>query len=97
MKFEWDEIKNAENIKNHGIDFNEAKTVFNDAFAVIKYDENHSDNNQEERFHIIGISDKANLLLVCHCYKDNDETIRLISAWKATTAEKNIYLGGRNE
>lgn len=71
--------------------------MFNDAFAVIKYDENHSDNNQEERFHIIGISDKANLLLVCHCYKDNDETIRLISAWKATTAEKNIYLGGRNE
>ena len=96
MKFEWDEMKNAENIKNHGVDFNEAKTVFNDAFAIITYDKKHSDIHSEERFHIIGISDKANLLLVCHCYKDNDETIRLISAWKATTTEKNIYLGGHN-
>ncbi len=47
----------------------------------------------EERFHIIGLSDKANLLLVCHCYRDKD-IIHIISAWKATPLETQKYLGG---
>ena len=93
MKFEWDNDKNLENIKKHGVSFEEAKTVFNDVFAVLSYDEQHSTVDAEERFHIIGLSDKANLLLVCHCYKEND-IIRIISAWKATETEKDIYLGG---
>lgn len=93
MRFEWDNEKNLENIKKHGVSFEEAKTVFNDVFAVLSYDEKHSSVDVEERFHIIGLSDKANLLLVCHCYKEND-VIRIISAWKATETEKDIYLGG---
>lgn len=93
MIFEWDNDKNIENIRKHGVSFEEAKTVFNDAFAVFSYDEKHSSYGNEERFHIIGLSDKANLLLVCHCYKEKD-VIRIISAWKATTNEKDIYLGG---
>ena len=91
MKFEWDEEKNKINIDKHHIDFNEAKTVFNDVFAVVEYDEEHSKN--EERFHIIGLSDKANLLLVCHCYRNKD-TIHIISAWKAKSEETKKYLGG---
>lgn len=91
MRYTWDDEKNIININKHGINFEEAKTVFNDIFAVVIYDKKHSEN--EERFHIIGLSDKANLLLVCHCYKDND-TIHLISAWRATKEETQIYLGG---
>ena len=91
MKFTWDEEKNQINIQKHHIDFNEAKTVFNDIFAVVEYDEDHSNN--EDCFHIIGLSDKANLLLVCHCYREKD-TIHIISAWNATTTEKQKYIGG---
>ena len=90
LKFEWDENKNQTNIKKHGVSFEEACSVFNDEDALIMNDEFHSQN--EERFILIGFSYKYNLLIVCHCYRQNDSVIRIISARKATKTEKKEYV-----
>ena len=89
--FEWDEIKNEKNILKHGVNFQEASTVFRDTQAIILDDIAHSQD--EERFVIIGESEKQRMLMVCHCYRCDDEIIRIISARKANNAEKNIYGG----
>ena len=89
IKFEWDENKNKVNIIKHGISFEEATTVFSDEESIIIVDERHS--NEEERFLLIGFSYKFNLLVVCHCYREND-CIRIISARKATKKESKTYL-----
>ena len=89
LRFSWDEEKNQKNIKKHGIDFDEAKSVFFDNDAILFDDPDHSVD--EERFLIIGCSQKDNLCIVSHCYRDEDETIRIISARKATRNETNIY------
>ena len=90
IKFNWDENKNKANIKKHGVSFEEASSVFYDEEALIINDSAHS--RDEERFVLIGFSYKYNLLVVCHCYRQNDEIIRIISARKATKTERNIYL-----
>ena len=89
LKFEWDNNKNETNIKKHGISFEEATSVFYDEEALIITDDEHSD--EEERFVLIGFSFKANLLVVCHCYRESDSIIRIISARKADNAERNEY------
>lgn len=90
LKFEWDDNKNQTNIKKHGISFEEASSVFYDEEALIINDESHSE--AEERFVMIGYSYKFNLLVVCHCYRQNEEIIRIISARKATKNERKEYL-----
>ena len=90
VKFEWDENKNQTNIQKHGISFEEAVTVFKDLDALIISDESHSNN--EDRFLLIGYSLKANLLVVCHCYRLNDSVMRIISARKANKQDRNLYL-----
>lgn len=89
LKFEWDDNKNQTNIKKHGISFEEASSVFYDEEALIIADEEHSDD--EERFVLIGFSFKANLLVVCHCCREQDSIIRIISARKANGSERNEY------
>ena len=89
IKFEWDETKNRTNQKKHGISFHEAKTVFYDSEARVIDDPEHSE--EEDRFIILGLSKKANLLIVCHCYRDSDSVIRIISARKATPRESQQY------
>lgn len=89
MKFEWDENKNQINIKKHGISFEEAKTVFYDDDALVRDDPDHSES--EERFVILGLSNKANLLIVCHCLRESETVIRIISARKATKTESKFY------
>lgn len=89
IRFEWDENKNKINQRKHRISFAEAKTVFYDDDALIIDDPDHSET--EERFIILGLSRKANLLIVCHCYRENDEVIRIISARKATKTEARQY------
>ena len=86
--FAWDENKNTLNKKNHGVSFEESKTVFYDENALLEYDENHSDN--EDRFRILGYSEEGNLLLVVHCIRE-ESVIRIISARKATNTEQNNY------
>jgi len=90
IRFEWDQNKNLANVKKHKISFEEAKTVFFDERARVIPDPEHSDN--EERFIILGISNKLKLLIVVHTYRENDEIIRIISARKASKSESKYYL-----
>ncbi|MCL2602253.1 MAG: BrnT family toxin [Treponema sp.] len=89
MKIIWDENKNKENIKKHKVSFEEAETVFFDPKGKIIHDPDHS--NEEERFIILGLSKMLNLLVVCHCYREDDEIIRIITARKATKQETKSY------
>ena len=89
IQFEWDENKNQIIQRKHGVSFSEAKTVFYDEEALVIDDPEHSE--QEDRFIILGLSNKANLLIVCHCYRESDTVIRLISARKATKTESKYY------
>ena len=89
LRFEWDDAKNRSNIKKHGISFEEAQTVFLDDYAIRFYDPDHSED--DDRFIMLGLSFKLRILVVCHCFKDSDRTIRIISARKATRAEAKHY------
>lgn len=90
LKFERDNAKNKINFSKHGITFEKAATVFYDDEALIIADESHSDS--EESFILIGFSYKANLLVVCHCYRKSESIIRIISARKANPLERKDYV-----
>ena len=85
LRFEWDEKKNRDNQKKHGVSFEEAQTVFIDENAVEFFDPDHS--RKEDRFLMLGISAKLRLLVVSHCYRRKESTIRIVSARKATKKE----------
>lgn len=89
IQFEWDNNKAQINIRKHGISFEEASTVFEDEEALLRDDPDHSED--EDRFLLLGMSSQANILIVCHCYRGNDDIIRLISARKATKNEAKQY------
>lgn len=89
MKFTWDPEKAKSNLKKHKISFDEAISVFHDPMAKIAEDPDHS--VEEDRFLLIGHSSKANLLIVVHIYKEDDEKIRIVSARKATKREKKDF------
>ncbi len=87
--FEWDEGKAKINLNKHKVSFEEASSVFYDENAILFDDPEHSD--EEERFLLLGLSVKANMLIVCHCVRNNDTVIRIISARKATKSEAQDY------
>lgn len=89
IRFDWNPAKAASNLKKHGVSFEDARSVFYDEFAVQFFDEPHS--SDEERFLLLGMSSAAQLLLVCHCERDDGGVIRIISARKATTQERAFY------
>ena len=95
ISFIWDQQKATENRRRHKVSFEEAQTVFTDPNARMIFDPDHSD--QEDRFVILGISSALRLLVVCHCYRENDMVIRIISARKATQQEQNQYGGFYHE
>ena len=92
--FNWNREKNLSNIRKHGIPFKEAATVFLDTNATLISDESHFDD--EDRYIVIGLSKKLKILMVCHCYRDEDsgEVIRIISARPATKHEQKLYRDG---
>ena len=92
ISFEWDEKKNRANIRKHGVTFEEAMTVFFDDNAILFDDPEHSD--REERFLLLGMSTEANVMIVCHCCRQSDTVIRIISARKATRKEEQRYAEG---
>ncbi len=92
IRFEWDPAKAESNIKKHGVTFEEAKSVFYDDYALQFFDESHS-QLQEDRFLMLGTSSESNILLVCHCERESGNTVRIISARKATKSEKRHYRG----
>jgi uncharacterized DUF497 family protein len=89
--FVWDPKKNVANKGKHGVSFEEAQTVFYDEYAQLIADPDHSD--EEDRFIILGRSSRLRILVVCHCYYEEDEEIRIISARKATKHEQIFYKG----
>ena len=89
MRFTWDESKARQNKQKHGVGFEEAQSVFEDREALRIYDPDHSED--EDRFLPLGMSSFLRLLVVCHCYRENDELIRIISARKATKKESSTY------
>ena len=92
--FEWDVKKNTLNYKKHGVTFLEASTVFDDENYILKHDDEHAEGD-EDRYKAIGFSSDPRLLLVCHCYRMDDTVIRIISARRATAAERSEYNGGQ--
>ena len=91
MDFVWDESKAELNLRKHGVSFQEASTVFEDYDALQIYDPDHSE--EEDRFIMLGMSSALRILVVCHCYRECNEQIRIISARKATKNETATYNG----
>lgn len=89
IEFAWDDQKNKLNQKKHGVRFEEAQTVFYDPRAVQFFDPDHSEN--EDRFIFLGLSVRMNILIVCHCYREKDWLVRIISARKADKNERKHY------
>ena len=89
LEFEWDAKKASANFKKHGVSFEEARTVFLDEQAKLIDDPDHS--SDEDRFVLLGISGLLRVLLVCHCYRQQGQTIRIISARKASPGEARQY------
>ena len=87
--FEWDKRKENANIRKHGISFDEARATFYDDNAVQFYDPDHS--AEKDRFILLGVSHKLNTLVVCHCYREEETIVRIISARKADKDETKIY------
>jgi uncharacterized DUF497 family protein len=89
ISFEWDSKKAIANEKKHGISFVEARTVFLDENAKLIDDPVHS--GDEDRFVLLGLSRSLRVVLVCHCYRQDGNVIRIISARKASAYESKQY------
>jgi len=89
IHFNWDKQKARINQKKHNISFEEAKTVFYDENARLIHDSDHS--TEEERFLILGLSNKFRLVIVVHCCSEDEDIIRIISARKASKNEQKQY------
>lgn len=92
LNFSWDENKNNQNFKKHGVWFEEAQTVFADRNALELYDKSNS-SASEDRYILLGLSSVPRLLIVVYCER-KDDVIRIISARKATKKEQNDYEKG---
>jgi uncharacterized DUF497 family protein len=90
MRFEWDETKARRNLREHGVSFEEAASVFGDPFALEIRDQQHS--QLEERYIAMGYSLLGRLLVVVH--SEEAETLRIISARRATRTEREAYEKG---
>ena len=94
FSFVWDERKDRQNQKKHGVSFEEAQSVFFDDAAREFFDPDHSED--EERFLLVGRSYRLRVLLICHCHRESESVIRIISARRATKKERAVYHGGRS-
>jgi uncharacterized protein len=91
--FEWDNEKGKSNKRKHGVSFEEASTTFYDEYAIQYFDPDHSD--EEDRFILLGICYQLKVLVICHCFRENDSVIRIISARKADKEEEYEYWRNR--
>lgn len=89
LEFEWDSKKDKANANKHGVTFEEAKTAFFDETAMVFHDPDHS--SEEDRFILLGMSAQAGVLVVCHCIRDSDSVVRIISARRADKREESDY------
>ena len=89
LKVTWDPRKAKVNARKHGVAFDEAATVFLDDNALLIADPDHS--TDEDRFILLGLSSQLRLLVVCHCLRESDSVVRIISARKANKPEQREY------
>ena len=89
LRFDWDSKKAKANLKRHGVSFEEAQSTFYDEWAILYDDPDHSEN--EDRFLLLGVSVRLRILIVSHCYREDESFIRLISARKAQSEEDKEY------
>jgi len=89
LRIEWDEAKNRANKRKHRVSFEEAQTVFYDDRAILI--EDNDPEEPEERFLLLGMSSGLRTLVVCHCYRQDDALIRIISARRANRQERRDY------
>ena len=91
MIFEWDDRKNKENIKKHGVSFEQAQEVFHDPLHLSKLDKIFS--YFEERWITIGSTSEGEILIVANLLfnTEGEEVIRIISARRATSRERKQY------
>ena len=89
LRFVWDERKSVANARKHGVTFAEAETVFLDEEGLLIADPEHSDD--EDRFVLLGLCARSRTLVVCHCYREEDSVVRIISARKADRQERTRY------
>ena len=89
LRFAWDSRKAAANHRKHGVSFGEAETVFADENALLLNDPEHSE--LEKRFVLLGLSSRLRILVVAHTLRQGGDTVRLISARKATRDEREQY------
>ncbi len=87
LEFDWDNSKAETNLTKHGVSFQEAASVFDDALSITFPDPDHSVS--EERLIIIGYSHRGRLLFVSHT--DQDDHLRIISARETTRPERKVY------
>lgn len=88
LRFEWNQDKNQSNQKKHRVSFEEAQTVFLDERALLIADQHH---RLEDRFILLGLSLRLRALVVCHCYREDNDVIRIISARRANRDEERQY------
>lgn len=89
LQFDWDERKQKTNIRKHGVSFEEARTAFYDENAIQYFDPDHSED--EDRFLLLGMSIKPQILVVCHCFRESEILVRILSARKADKSEQQVY------
>ncbi len=89
LRFVWDQKKEKANVKKYGVSFEEARTAFYDENAIQFFDPDYSD--EEDRFILLGLSLKPQVLVVCHCFRERDTVIRIFSARKADKDEELEY------
>jgi hypothetical protein len=91
INFSWDDRKNRANQNKHKVSFEEAQTVFFDEHAIEYFDPDHSES--EDRFLMLGLSQKIRILVVSYTLRKDGTEIRIISARKATKKEQKAYSG----
>jgi len=89
VHFVWDRSKSESNRRKHRVSFEEASSVFYDEQALLISDPEHS--QQEDRFIMLGMSERFRVLVVCHCYRENDQEIRIVSSRRANRREVEKY------
>ena len=94
VSFFWDDSKDKENQKKHGVSFTEAVTIFRRLPLEIYYDPDHS-SKEEDRFIAVGFSEQDRVLIVVHYENTKGNKIRIISARKATRREQRSVFGAK--
>ena len=93
LRFEWDQKKEKVNIRKHGVSFEEARMAFYDANSIQFFDPDHS--VEEDYFILLGLSLKLRVLVVCHCFRESETLVRIISARKADSRVRSSRASGR--